>query len=134
MAIAQILLRGGTSAEWSSANPILAARELAVDTTVKRAKLGDGVTPFMSLPWITMDAAEVASLTAAADALAGATSVTDAAMTNVATTPGSSFASALSSTFVAATDEAGAPIPGYAARVTFNGDGDPVNIELVEVS
>lgn len=33
-------------------------------------------------------------------------------------------------TYVAAVDEAGAPIPGKHAKVIFNSDGEPVNIVL----
>lgn len=47
----QIQLRGGTAAEWASANPILADREFVVETDTKKSKIGDGVTAYNSLPY-----------------------------------------------------------------------------------
>ena len=44
-----ILLRRGTSVEWASKNPILAAGEAGVDLTLNQFKIGDGVTPWSSL-------------------------------------------------------------------------------------
>ena len=45
----QIQFRRGTSAEWSSANPILAQGELGIDLDVNRFKIGTGVTSWNSL-------------------------------------------------------------------------------------
>ena len=50
----QIQLRGGTAAQWASANPILAERELVVETDTKKIKIGDGVTTYNSLPYNPM--------------------------------------------------------------------------------
>lgn len=58
----RILLRGGTAAEWTSANPTLAAREVGVETDTHKAKIGDGTTAWTSLAY----------LVAAAGALDGA--------------------------------------------------------------
>lgn len=99
MAIAQILLRGGTTAEWAAANPVLAARELGVDTTTHRVKVGDGASAWTTLPWATMDAAEVSRLEAAADALAGATGPTDAAVKLLLEDSDSETRQALETTF-----------------------------------
>jgi hypothetical protein len=99
MALAQILLRGGTSAEWAASNPVLAERELAIDTTLKRVKVGDGQNAWSALPWVMIDAADVARLEAAADALVGAADVTDAAMTTVQADPTSAFAVAQEARF-----------------------------------
>ncbi|MEV7827333.1 hypothetical protein [Microbacterium enclense] len=96
--IGQILLRGGTSAEWATYNPVLAAREVAIDTTLNRAKLGDGKTSWSGLPWITMSSAEVARLESTAAALEGATAPTDAAMASVQADPASAFAKAQKAT------------------------------------
>lgn len=49
---ATIRLRGGTAAQWSSANPILAAREVGLETDTRKIKIGDGVTAWNSLPYI----------------------------------------------------------------------------------
>lgn len=47
----KIQLRGGTAAEAQAANPILAAREIAVETDTGLCKVGDGVTPWNALPY-----------------------------------------------------------------------------------
>ena len=52
MAVAQIQVRRGTTAEWAAADPVvLAAGEQGYDTTLKRLKMGDGATAWASLPW-----------------------------------------------------------------------------------
>jgi len=43
--------RRGTYAQWAAANPILAPGELGIETDTWRFKLGDGVTPFLTLPY-----------------------------------------------------------------------------------
>jgi hypothetical protein len=50
----QIQLRGGTAAQWASANPVLAERELVVETDTKKIKIGDGVTTYNNLPYNPM--------------------------------------------------------------------------------
>lgn len=54
-------LRRGTAAEWTAANPILAAGEPAVETDTHREKLGDGTTAWNSLGYVGDDAAAVAA-------------------------------------------------------------------------
>lgn len=113
MALAQILFRRGTSVEWAAANPVLAQGEPGLDTTVNRWKLGDGVTPFLTLPWAALSDADVARLEAAADALVGAVTPTDAVMATVASDPDSAFATqqrtAIAGSVAAATDGLGGP-------------------------
>jgi hypothetical protein len=46
-----IQLRGDTAANWVTANPILAERELAFETDTDLYKLGDGVTAWNDLPY-----------------------------------------------------------------------------------
>lgn len=46
----KIQIRRGTAAEWSSANPTLAAGELGYDTTNDILKVGDGATAWSGLP------------------------------------------------------------------------------------
>ena len=41
--------RRGSSVEWENVNPILRAGEPGWDTTVKKTKIGDGVTPWNDL-------------------------------------------------------------------------------------
>ncbi len=47
----QIQLRRGTAAQWTSANPTLAAGELGVETDTDLFKLGDGATAWSSLAY-----------------------------------------------------------------------------------
>jgi hypothetical protein len=46
-----IQLRGDTAANWTTANPVLAERELAIETDTNLYKIGDGVTPWNTLPY-----------------------------------------------------------------------------------
>lgn len=55
MTLTQIIQRAGTTAEWTAANPVLALGELGfelltIGTAVKQ-KVGDGATPWASLPY-----------------------------------------------------------------------------------
>lgn len=43
--------RGDTSANWTSANPVLQLREVGWETNTLKAKLGDGVTPWNGLAY-----------------------------------------------------------------------------------
>jgi peptidoglycan/xylan/chitin deacetylase (PgdA/CDA1 family) len=47
----KIQLRRGTAAQWTSANPILASGEPAVETDTGKRKMGDGVTAWGDLPY-----------------------------------------------------------------------------------
>ena len=46
-----IQLRGGTASQWTTANPVLAQREMAVETDTMLYKIGDGSTPWNGLPY-----------------------------------------------------------------------------------
>lgn len=50
----QVQLRRGTTAQWSSANPTLAAGELGVDTALTKFKVGNGSTAWNSLGYSTL--------------------------------------------------------------------------------
>lgn len=50
MAVTRIQIRRGTAAEWAAANPILAAGEEGFTTDTKVLKIGDGTTPWNTLP------------------------------------------------------------------------------------
>lgn len=47
-----IRLRGGTAADWSAVNPILASREPGVETDTGQQKIGDGATAWNSLDYV----------------------------------------------------------------------------------
>jgi hypothetical protein len=46
-----IQLRGGTAAQGTTANPVLAQREVGLETDTKKFKVGDGVTAWSTLPY-----------------------------------------------------------------------------------
>lgn len=72
-----IQLRGGTASQWTSANPVLAERELGIETDTLLYKLGDGVTAWNSLSYVALrqvDDATILTFTAQ-----GATPATPAA-------------------------------------------------------
>lgn len=49
----KIILRGGTSTEWASSDPVLSVREVGVDSSFSpaRFKIGDGVKKWSELAW-----------------------------------------------------------------------------------
>ena len=49
----RIQIRRGTTSEWTAANPVLAVGEPGLDTTIGDIKLGNGVTAWASLPFVT---------------------------------------------------------------------------------
>jgi hypothetical protein len=61
--VTQIQLRRGTAAQWTSANPILAAGELGVETDTVKAKIGDGALTWSSLPYFGGDVSTTATQT-----------------------------------------------------------------------
>src|SRR5690242_11682272 len=46
-----IQIRGGTASAWTTANPVLAAREMGVETDTRKFKFGDGTTAWSSLAY-----------------------------------------------------------------------------------
>ena len=48
-----IQFRRGTASEWSTANPTLAAGELAIETDTNKLKVGDGSTAYNSLTYVS---------------------------------------------------------------------------------
>ena len=51
----KIQTRGDTAAAWTAANPVLAARELGLETDTNRMKAGDGVTAWNSLDYFEVE-------------------------------------------------------------------------------
>lgn len=93
MAYARLQLRGDTAANWAAANPVLADREIAVETDTRQFKMGDGVTAWTALGYggvvgptgdvtpeaiAARDAAQEAASNAQEDALAAALSASAA--------------------------------------------------------
>lgn len=50
--VTQIQIRRGTAAQWTSANPTLAAGEWGYETDTNKGKIGNGSTAWNSLPYI----------------------------------------------------------------------------------
>ena len=50
-----IKLRRGTAAEWTAANPILAAGEMGIETDTRKFKFGDGTTPWNTLAYASAE-------------------------------------------------------------------------------
>lgn len=50
-----IKLRRGTAAEWTTANPILAAGEMGIETDTRKFKFGDGTTPWNILAYASAE-------------------------------------------------------------------------------
>ena len=48
----RIQLRKGTSQEWQATNPTLFVGEVGIDTSLNRAKSGDGFSSWNELPYI----------------------------------------------------------------------------------
>ena len=57
-----IKLRRGTAAQWTTANPVLAAGEMGIETDTQRSKYGDGTTAWASLNYTVADTSGVASV------------------------------------------------------------------------
>lgn len=56
--MSRIQLRRDTSTKWGLINPVLAEGEIGIDTTLRRFKLGDGVTSWGELDWETINSNE----------------------------------------------------------------------------
>jgi hypothetical protein len=73
MSTVRIQIRRGTSTDWSSVNPTLAAGEIGFETNTKKIKVGDGTTAWNSLSYISSDAGAVGEI--AMDAIYSALSM-----------------------------------------------------------
>jgi hypothetical protein len=49
---ADLLMKRGDSASWAAANPVLKLGEPGYDTSLRLIKMGDGVTPWATLPFL----------------------------------------------------------------------------------
>jgi hypothetical protein len=57
-----IKLRRGTASQWTTANPVLGAGEVGLETNTNRTKYGDGSTAWSSLPYSVADASGTSSV------------------------------------------------------------------------
>lgn len=73
----RIQVRGDTSAAWAAANPVLADREIGWDRDERSFKMGDGVTPWGSLPFSGGASYAATATTKASEAAAAAAAAKD---------------------------------------------------------
>lgn len=57
-----IKLRRGTAAAWTSANPLLSAGEMGIETDTQRSKFGDGTTLWNALPYTVGNSSGVGTI------------------------------------------------------------------------
>lgn len=62
MSTVRIQVRRGTSSEWTTANPILAAGEMGVETNTNKFKFGNGTDTWSSLSYAAADAAGIGEI------------------------------------------------------------------------
>lgn len=63
--VTQIQLRRGTAAQWTSANPVLAAGEMGIETDTFKGKVGNGSTAWNSLQYaFQAETGDISSVTA----------------------------------------------------------------------
>lgn len=55
----KVQLRGGTAAQWVTANPILSEKEVGIETDTRKFKFGDGSTAWNSLPYVSSDSGPI---------------------------------------------------------------------------
>ncbi|MEM4385381.1 MAG: hypothetical protein QXD03_02400 [Candidatus Anstonellales archaeon] len=118
----RIKLRRDTSSNFSTANPVLSEGELAYEKNTGRFKLGDGITPWNSLPYLTIaEASEILNRIKNVD---GSGSGLDADLLDGQ--HASAFASAThnhDSTYVKLTDYEDADVLGKIKNVDGSGSG-----------
>lgn len=53
--IMYVQMRRGTSDAWTTTNPVLLRNEIALDLDTLGIKVGDGVTPWITLPYANFE-------------------------------------------------------------------------------
>ena len=76
MATVRIQVRRGTAAQWTSANPTLAAGEIGLESDTRKIKFGDGSTAWSSLNYLNVGDIDEVSQDAINTALTMGTGIT----------------------------------------------------------
>lgn len=71
--VTQIQVRRGTAAQWTSANPTLAAGEQGFETDTNKIKIGTGSTAWTSLPYLATGSVGTVTSVTAGTGLSGGT-------------------------------------------------------------
>lgn len=125
MAVIRIQLRRGTAAEWTAANPILAAGEPGAELDTGLQKVGNGVDPWVSLPYTAAEGPEgPQGIPGVAD---------DASVKALVEDPESETATALSATYVTFVDSVtGLPLVDKHVIITVDQTTDDIADITVE--
>ena len=83
----RIRLRRGTDVQWASANPVLALGEFGYESNTERFKIGDGNTPWLSLPYNEQIITLTGDATGSGNGLINVTVVDDSHNHTTATLP-----------------------------------------------
>ena len=111
----QIQLRNGTAAQWTAANPILAAGEVGIESDTKKQKFGDGTTAWNSLGYVGTSGTVTSVSVVSANGLGGA-------VANATTTP----AITLTTTITGLLKGNGTAISAATANTDYQGIAAPV--------
>ena len=129
MSYGRFKFRRDTAANWTTANPVLAAGEIALetDTSPYRVKIGNGSTAWVSLPYWTVAAADITDSTTVGRAVLTAANAA-AARTAIGAGTGNG-----SSNFSGDYDDlSGAPTLGTAAALNVAASGNAAAGEVVK--
>ncbi len=107
--------RGGTAAAGTSANPVLAVRQIGVETDTGKIKVGDGVTAWGSLPY---SGDYVTLLSLGGVPLSGAATITG--VKTVVTPPGTNVLQIANVSYVQSLFAAADAVPIYVAAQVLN--------------
>lgn len=123
----EIQTRGGTAAEWTSSNPVLASREMGLETDTNLFKFGDGATAWVDLDYATDRSLttnrQTASYTLVLDDEGKLVEMNVAIANTVTLPPNSSVAFAIGSTILLSQYGAGQTSVAAGAGVTIRSAG-----------